>query len=348
MIDVGIIGLGRMGRLHMMSCLHIDDVRVAAAADASKNALETVREIDGIDLYTDYRDLLANSDDLDAVVISLPNHLHYEAARWALEADLDVFIEKPMASTPEECRRLAELVERNGKKFMVGHCMRFLEAIQRMKDRVERNCIGTLEVITLEEVMNGPFTHPVVPTPVSDWWFDRKLAGGGVLIDLGYHMIDLFRFFTGDCRVVFSCLDYRFNLPVEDGAIVLLRSSDSSTRGIVNVGWYEKTIFPKYDFRVILHGSAGFMTSDDFIPRRLHFHALKKGTKNLLRRIIGKKIDPLSYTYYYEPHYKELKHFFECVRDNSNPLITAIDGLKTSELIREAYEIHTQNLGARP
>jgi len=338
MVNVGIIGLGRMGRLHMMNCLHIDDIKIIAAADQSKKNLHRAKSAGVKNLYSDYNDLLNDSLDLDAVIISLPNYLHFESIQLSLEDGLHIFVEKPMANTVKECKKIVKLVERSGRHFMVGHCMRFVDAFEKMKDDAEKGYIGTLEVVTLEEVINGPFTHPAVPAPVSDWWFDPKKAGGGALIDLGYHLIDLFRFFTGgDCQVAFSCLDHKFNLPVEDGAIVILRSSNSSAKGIINVGWYQKTIFPKLDFRVILHGNAGYISSDDLMPHNFYFHAIKEGTKNLFRKIIGKKIHPLSYTYLYESHFKELKHFFDCIRDNSNPIISPLDGLKTVEIIKEAY-----------
>jgi predicted dehydrogenase len=256
----------------------------------------------------------------------------------ALEAGLNVFVEKPMANSVEECREILGLVQKSGRKFMVGHCLRFLSAVEKMKENVDKGTIGNLEVATIEEVINGPFSHPRNPSPVSDWWFDPKLSGGGVLLDLGYHMIDLFRFFAGDSEIVFSQLDYKFSLPVEDGAIVILRSSDSSAKGIINVGWYQQTIFPKYNFRVILHGNAGYLSSDDLVPHNLYFHAAKEGTKNFLRRIVGKKIHPLSYTYYYEPFYRELAHFLDCVKNDAEPIVSASDGLKTVELIHEAYK----------
>jgi len=338
MINVGIVGLGRMGRLHMMNCLHIDDVKVVAAADTSRKALNKAKSLGISKLYTDYHDLFDHSSDMDAVVISLPNFLHFENIQLALEAGLNVFTEKPMANTVGECREIVKLVEKSGRKFMVGHCMRFVEAVEKMKEDADNGFIGNLEVITIEEVINGPFAHPRVPAPVSDWWFDPKKSGGGALLDVGYHMIDLFRFFAGDSRVIFSCLDYKFNLPVEDGAIVILRSSGSSAKGIINVGWYQQTIFPRYNFRVILHGNAGYLSSDDLVPHNLYFHAVKEGTKNLLRRMVGKEIRPLSYTYYYEPFYRELAHFFDCVENDSDPLISACDGLKTVELVQEAYE----------
>jgi len=194
MINVGTIGLGRMGMLHLMNCRLMDNVKVVAASDPNKKALNKAKSAVVVDkLYTDYHDLLNHSSNLDAVVISLPNFLHLESISLALEAGLNVFTEKPMANTVEECREIVKLVERSGRKFMVGHCVRFMDFIEKMKDNVDKGHIGNLEVATIEEVINGPFAHPRLPAPVSDWWFDPKKSGGGVLLDIGYHMVDLFR-----------------------------------------------------------------------------------------------------------------------------------------------------------
>lgn len=338
MTNVGIIGLGRMGKLHMMNCLHIDDVKVVAAADPSKKALQKAKSFGISKLYTDYHDLLNHSSNIDAVIMSLPNFLHFGAIQLALEAGLNVFTEKPMACTVEECREIVKFVKKSGKKFMIGHCMRFIDAVEKMKDIADNGRIGDLEVVTTEQILNGPLAHGAVPTPVPEWWFDPKKSGGGVLLDLGYHLIDLFRFFVGeDSRLLFSCFDHKFNLAFEDGAIVILCSSSSSVKGIINVGWYQKSVFPQYNFRAILHGNAGYISSDDLVPRNIYMHAAKEGTKNFLRKVVGKKIKPLSYSYYYESYYKELQHFFDCVKTDSDPSVSATDGLKTVELIEEAY-----------
>jgi len=338
MIKVGIIGLGRMGKLHLMNCIKIDGVEVVAAADSSKKALRKAKSLGVNGLYTDYHDLLNHSSEIDAVVISLPNFLHFESIQLALEAGLNVFVEKPMARNVKECREIVRLEEKSGRKFMVGHVMRFEDDIMKMKEKMDKGFIGSLEVVTAEEVINGPFSHPRVPAPVPDWWFDPKKSGGGALIDIGYHLIDLFRFFAGeDCDVIFSSLEHKFNLPVEDSAIVVFRSSPSSVKGIINVGWYQKAVYPQYDFHFVLHGNAGYLSADDFRPKNLYLHAIKEGTKNLLRRLSGRKIRPLSYTYYYESFYKELSHFFDCIRYDLTPIVSAADGLKTIELIEQAY-----------
>jgi predicted dehydrogenase len=347
MVRVGVVGLGRMGMLHLMNSMKVEGVEVVAAADSSKRALKKTEALGVKELFEDYHRLLNSSLDMDAVIISLPNYLHFESVKLALEEGLNVFIEKPLANTVEECQEIVKLVRKSGRKLMVGHCFRFLEAVDKMKESLDKGVIGKLEVATLEEVINGPFAHPRVPAPVSDWWFDPKKSGGGALLDIGYHMIDLFRFFVGDAEVVFSSLDHKFSLPVEDGAIVILRSSGYSAKGIVNVGWYQKTIFPKYNFRVILHGNAGYLSSENLVPRNLYLHAIKESAKNFLRRIVGKRIRYLSYTYYYEPFYQELEHFFNCIKKDLEPAVSVKDGLKTVEVIQQAYRLANENCAKR-
>jgi predicted dehydrogenase len=339
----GIIGLGRMGMLHLVNCLHLDRVEVVSAADSSKRGLKEAGALGVKNLYEDYHDLLKHSSGLDAVIISLPNFLHFESIQLSLEAGLNVFAEKPLATTVEECRQIVNSVKKSGRKFMVGHVLRFTEAIERMKSSMEEGYIGDLEAVTAEEIINGPFAHPRNPAPVSDWWFDREKSGGGALMDVGYHMIDLYRFFAGDSHAVFASLDNKFDLPVEDGAIVILRASNSSaTKGIINVGWYQQTVFPRYNFRTILHGAAGYLSSEDLIPRNLYWHAAKVGLGNILKRVVGQKIRPLYYTYHYESFYKELSHFFSCLLDDTEPAVTAIDGLRVVELIHEAYKLRNR------
>lgn len=340
MLKVGMIGLGSMGRVHMMNCLHMDNIKIVAVADASKRALKKAESVGVKNLYTDYHDLLNDSLDLDAVIIVLPNFLHFESIQLALEVGLNVFVEKPMANTVKECQKIVKLVKSSGRKLMVGHYMRFIDVIEKMKKTADKGHIGNLEVITLEEVTHGPFTHPTVPKPVPDWWFTPEKIGGGVVLDLGCHLIDLFRFFVGDAKILYSCLDHRLNLSIEDEAIIILNSSSSCVKGIINVGWYEKSNFPYLNFRAILHGNAGHISSDKLGFSNVYFHAIKEGTKNIFRRMVRKKIRPLSYSQIYEAYYKEMRHFFNCLEQDNAPSISATDGLKTIEIIEDIYKSH--------
>jgi len=338
MIKVAIAGLGRQGMLHLMNCNHIDDVQVVAAADLSRKARTKAKSFGVENLYEEYDKMIRSSRDLDAVILSVPNFLHLPCIELALEAGLDVFTEKPLANTVRECQQIVSLVRKSGRKLMIGHNCRFYEFSEKMKRELDNGSLGNLEVVTAEEVINGPFAHPYVPSPVSEWWFDPKKAGGGVLLDIGYHMIDLFRFFAGDAKVLYSFLGHRFGLPIEDTAIVLLQSHSTKVKGIINVGWYERTIFPRFNFRVILHGNAGYLASHDLVPKNLYSYAAKVGIKNVVRRVIGRKIAPLKYTYFYESYYKELEHFFNCIETDAEPSVSAEDGLKTIEIVESVYQ----------
>lgn len=138
MIHVGVIGLGRQGMLHLMSCDKIEDVKVVAASDSSKNALGKAKSLGVKLLFEDYHDLINCSSGLDAVVISLPNFLHLECVKLALEAGLHVFIEKPLARNVKECNEIVELVKKNGKKLQLGNNMRFEIGIREMKEKAIR------------------------------------------------------------------------------------------------------------------------------------------------------------------------------------------------------------------
>ena len=330
-----------MGRMHLVNCLHIKGVKVVAASDPSKKALNKAKALGVNGLYTDYTELLDNgSNDLDAVIISVPNYLHFETIKLSLEHGLNIFAEKPLAVNVQQCKEIVRLAQASGRKFMMGHNLRFVPAVETIKENLDRGVIGNLEVATIEEILNGPFSHPRVPAPVADWWFDPEKSGGGVLIDLGYHMIDLFRFFTEeDSKVLFADLSYKYNLPVEEGATVILSTEKASVRGIINVGWYQRSVFPKYNFRAILHGDAGYLSTEELVPRKIYLHAAKEGLKNLLRRLTGRKLRPLSYTYYWESYYRELVAFFDCLEKDLETPTTAMDGLKTMQIIEDAYKL---------
>ena len=337
-LNVGVIGLGHMGLLHMKICLRMKNVEVTSVADRSKRALRKAGSAGVKNLYSDYQELISKHPELDAVVISVPNFLHYHAARDALESGINVFVEKPMATTVEQCKDIVDLVRKSGRKFMVGHSMRFVDAVEKMKDCLDSGYIGKLEIATMESIQNGPLAHGVMPKPVSEWWFDPRKSGGGALLDLGYHLIDLYHYLAGESEVLFSFLDFKYNLDVEDGATVILQSTQSDTRGVINVGWFEKTIFPKFNFRVILHGNADYISTEKLVPGNPYTYAAKEGIKNVIRKITGKRLHYLSYSYYYDSYCKELDHFFECVRKDAEPSVSALDGLSTMEAIGQAYK----------
>jgi predicted dehydrogenase len=339
MIRVGVIGLGKMGMLHLRNCRFIDDVEVVAVSDSSKKRLQRAKDMGINRLYSDYSDMLSSAD-VDAVIVTLPNFLHSESVCLAAKMGKDVFVEKPLGRSIIECGKMIDRVEKEGIRLMVGHNYRFFDCVEKIKREFETGIMGDIELATMELVLNGPFAPSIKPTPVPEWYFDKEKIGMGCL-DSGYHLIDLFQWFFGDAKVLWAHLGYRYHLPYEDSAIVVLCSKNGSTRCVLNVGWFSKSIFPSFNFRIILHGTAGFSSTDKYIPRNLFLHAAKEGTKNIARRLLGIKISPLTYTYYYASYFKELRHFFDCIRNNKTPIISGIDSLKTVQIIEEIYNAFT-------
>ena len=234
--------------------------------------------------------------------------------------------------------KIVNAVEKHGVKFMVGCNCRFIDSVERLKDMYDTGILGAVEIATLENIGNGPFSPFLEPTPVPDWYFDSNEAGGGALLDLGYHMIDLFQWLFQDVALEYVQLGNRYNLPYEDSATAILKSDKTSTRGVVNLGWFSRSVFPKFDFRVMLHGTADFASTDNFMPN-IYLNAVKEGLRNALRRTVRRKIEPLAYTYYYHSYFKELNHFFDCVKGDDVLMISPQEALKTSMMIEKGYKM---------
>lgn len=337
MKKVAVLGLGKMGKLHMMNCRFIDDIKVVAVADSYEKNLKWA-ESHGVErLYIDYTKLI-DKEDVDAVIITLPHFLHVNSGILAAEKGIDIFMEKPLSNTVAEGKEIIDVVKKNGVKLMVGCNCRFIDSVEQLKKKYDNGILGDIEIATLENIGNGPFSPFLEPTPVPDWYLDPNKSGGGAVLDLGYHMIDLFQYFFNDITLEYAQLGNRYNLPYEDSATIILKSNTTSTRGIVNLGWFSRSVFPKFDFRVMLHGTVDYASTDDFVPN-IYINAAKESLRNIWHTILQKKIRPLSYTYYYHSYFKELNYFFECIKNNKESEISIQESLRTLEIVEEGYKM---------
>jgi predicted dehydrogenase len=131
------------------------------------------------------------------------------------------------------------------------------------------------------------------------------------------------------------------NLPVEDAGTVVLRSKNCDLSCIVNVGWFSKSIFPDFNFRLNLHGTVGFDSTDRYVPTdAFRSYAFKEGIKNIARRITMRKPTYLSYTYYYQSFYTIMQLFFASLKDGSEFPISLQQQLDVIRIIESAYKIN--------
>ncbi|BDG36440.1 Gfo/Idh/MocA family protein [Saccharococcus caldoxylosilyticus] len=196
-IRLGFIGAGGISRFHMAAAAKLADrVTLQAVCDINETAAEEKAEKYGIRfVYTDYKDLLA-SPDIDAVIITLPNFLHAKVSVEALEAGKHVLCEKPMVTNTAEAHAVIRARDQSGKQFMVSMNNRFRKAAQWIHHYVQSGKLGEVYY-----AKTGWIRRRGIPV-WGTWFFDKNLSGGGPLIDLGVHMLDLTLWMLGYPRPI--------------------------------------------------------------------------------------------------------------------------------------------------
>lgn len=196
--NVALIGCGGIARYaHNMFYPNDPRVKMVAVCDilpdrAAAFGKEFYPEAD---VYTDYREVLKR-DDIDAVDICTPNYLHSEIAIAALEAGKHVFCEKPDAVSPEKAMAMKEAAEKAGKVLMVMRNNRYMKASQYMRKYIDEGKMGEIYAGRC-----GWQRRRGIPGK-GGWFTTKEKSGGGPLIDLGVHMIDLAIWLMGNPRPV--------------------------------------------------------------------------------------------------------------------------------------------------
>jgi myo-inositol 2-dehydrogenase/D-chiro-inositol 1-dehydrogenase len=335
---VGIIGLGHMGQLHMLNAMRVDGVKVVAGADKSE-VNRRFADRYHVKTYDDYCRLI-DAEPLDAVIISLPNFLKKDGVFYAAEKGVDIFLDKPISRNLAEAKKMVSKVKRAGVRMMVGVNYRYFPCVQRLKSRLDSGQIGDAVIATSELVLNGPISHAVVPVPVPEWWLNKKLAGGGALLDLGYHLIDTLVWLMGDFEVDYSSLSHEMHLPVEDNGTVVLKSKSTDATAVVNVGWFSKSIFPDFNFRISVHGTVGFDSTGNYLPPDPIANAIKEGMLNLMRKVAFQRPNYLSYTYYYSSFYTIMELFFKALKTGGEFPVSTEKQLEVIRIVDSAYRLN--------
>jgi len=320
--NLGLIGLGYIGKVHLKNCLELGQAKLVAVSDISKRALKLAEKMGVKKTFTDYHSLLKDPN-IDAVIISLPTYFHADCAIGAAEEGKHVFLEKPLARNFEEGKEIISKFQENDVKIMVGYPYRFSSSFYHLKKEMNSGVLGKVQIAHATNIASGPFFHRGkfgIPRPVPEWWFKKELTGGGVLIDLGSHMINLTRWFFGEIKDIKAYLGHRFSFDFEDYAICVANFS-SGTTAIINVGWFsQKTEIGLQLFGTVAHASA--------------YHSSPSRILTRVRVLLGKT--PL----FYMPHRSELQHFIYCVKEDLQPSPSGEDALKDLEAITQAYKNH--------
>ena len=211
-VKIGIIGYGKMGKIRYDAINQAGMGEVAAISDP---------EAPDMGIKNLSHSEIINNPDIDAVFICTPNYLNRQLTIDCLKAGKHVFCEKPPSFTGDEMKEI-RMVEKAsyGRKLMYGFNHRHHDSVIRMKNIVDSGEFGKILW------MRGRYGKSVTEDYFNNWRAKKEIAGGGILLDQGIHMLDLFLHLGGDFDRVKAELSNSFwKLEVEDNAFVILRNT---------------------------------------------------------------------------------------------------------------------------
>lgn len=222
-IRVGIVGAGKMGLSHFAIANALPDAAVVAVCDTSRYVLSILRKYSGVETYTGYEEMIGEAR-LDCIIIAIPTAGHFQCARYALERNLHLFVEKPLTLSPAESRALSDLAMQRRRVNQVGFHYRFLGTFQEARRLLREGALGTVTSI------NGSAVGQVVLKGHHSTWRAKRIEGGGCLHDYACHVVDLMNFLVGPpTRVERARMQTIFSKDVEDAVSAVFAYGNGTT-----------------------------------------------------------------------------------------------------------------------
>jgi predicted dehydrogenase len=322
---MGIIGLGKQGGIRARTVREHDDAVLISGTDPAPPA----KGFDDLAILPDHQAVIAS--DVDAVFVCTPNRFIPEVVSAALDAGKHVFCEKPPGRTVADIERIIDAERRNpGLVLKFGFNHRYHFGIMEAKKIVASGKYG--DVLWLRGVY-GKAEYSAYPTA---WRCDPALAGGGILLDQGIHMLDLFRHFCGEFSEIKSMVRTpEPGSPLEDNAFALLRTADGRIAMIhsSSTQWKHRFTLEIYleDGYVIVDGQPS--TSRSFRDEWLIESRRGMGFA------VGNPPEQATFCNTDPSWELELAEFVDCIR-TGEPVRngTSTDALETMRLVHGIYE----------
>jgi myo-inositol 2-dehydrogenase/D-chiro-inositol 1-dehydrogenase len=250
--SVGIVGAGKIARVHAANSVGLSDLRIAAVADVEQAHAQSLAELLGCDVAGSVDELLARAD-VEAVLITTPPNTHAELVQAAAAAGKHVFCEKPLAQNVGDARRAANACERAGVVLQVGYNRRFDENFRAAREAVQDGRIGRPWILRISS--RDPMPPPPEYLPLS----------GGLFVDTTSHDFDLARFLVGaeivevTARAAALADPHAKEIGDVDTCVVTIVFDNEAIGAIDNC----RVSAYGYDQRVEVHGSLGLVQADN-------------------------------------------------------------------------------------
>lgn len=324
-LKVGIAGYGVVGQRRRSVIDAQDGLRVAAVCDRKLDGSGTFE--DGVRYFGTYQDLL--EEPLDVLFVCLTNDLAAEVTVAGLEHGCHVFCEKPPGRNLDDVARVIECETRHpGRVLKYGFNHRYHDSVQDALKAMQSGEFG--KVINLR----GVYGKSKIINFESDWRTQRAIAGGGILLDQGIHMVDLLRLFGGEFNEVHAIITNSYwKHDVEDNAYALLRSAD----GVVAMLHSTATEW-RHQFRLEISLEDGMLILRGILSGSKSYGA---ETLTVARKSEGDDGDPLESTTRYnnDPSWAlEVEEFTNAILDGGRiENGSSDDALRTMELVYRIY-----------
>jgi len=235
MKKIALIGIGKMGLSHLAIANMTPEIKVVAICDVSGLLLSFLSKNTGIKAYKNYKKMI-EEEELDGVIICVPNSLHFDIAKYSIEKKINIFVEKPFTLNPLQSSELVELAKQYNVKGQVGYVNRFNPVFRRVKYFLEQKTIG--EITNYINKMVGG----VILKEQKSGWRNDYSKGGGCLFDYGTHCFDLSTYFFGtDVKVNSSVLKRVFSSKVDDIVYATLLHSNKII-GFNYINWSDSSV----------------------------------------------------------------------------------------------------------
>ncbi|MDA8307024.1 MAG: Gfo/Idh/MocA family oxidoreductase [Deltaproteobacteria bacterium] len=332
MIKAGLIGLGKMGISHCSILGAHPDVDLCAVCDTSRLNLVAFEKYSPFRCFSDYREMIKTCNP-DCLFIATPTRFHAEAALYAMDRGIHLFVEKPLCVDSREAVELASEAEACGVVNQVGFHNRFVGTFREAKRLLSQGLMGELYHFL------GEAYGPVVLKAKGETWRSKKSEGGGCLYDYASHVIDLISFYFGEPKKVSGTTIKKIFSAGVDDAVYSTLIYDNGLSGQLSVNWSEET-HRKMTTRITVWGKEGKLLVDAhemkiYLKKDRPEHNLQKGW-NI--RYITDLTEPVPFYLRGEEYSAQVNYFIKRVKEarpegNINCFSSAIVTNKVIDLL---------------
>ncbi len=322
---IGIIGFGKMGQTRYQAINELGAGLVIAISDPSPQSIpEKIQNVSHEDII--------NNPEIDIVIVCTPNYLNKQLTIRSLESGKHVFCEKPPCFTAKEAKEIIEVEKRSGLKLMYGFNHRHHDSIIRMKELIDSGEMG--EVLW----SRGRYGKSVTEDYSNEWRAKKEYAGGGILMDQGIHMLDLFLHLSGDYDIIKAEISNLYwKMDVEDNAFVILKDSKSG-----RVASLHSTMTQwRHLFSLEIFMEKGYMVLNGLITSTMSYgEEVLSIARNRSAAPAATWQDEIKTHYVTNNSWRyEMDHFFKAITNNTDVTIgTSLDALQLMTIMDKIYE----------